>query len=240
MKPSTAANAKGERPPKFSNRMPPKKGPRTRAAPTTSYFGSVSTGSSAPINRSMFGFESAALPWIKILESWHPGCYTKKWTFIPPNMTSISIYPTSLHFSSLALYAGVLLRTGQPPPRVLGPQGLHPWKLEGILGWEPDKTSFTPVLQTSISARHVSLHPSFAKRNYFTSNIFEWSSPDTLFWHSFWHTIRKYVWHLYSDSLSDIISRHHILRLSIWHPFWHLSWQSLTSIFSILSVWHSI
>ena len=36
MKPSTAANAKGERPPKFSNRMPPKKGPRTRAAPTAS------------------------------------------------------------------------------------------------------------------------------------------------------------------------------------------------------------
>lgn len=35
-KPSTAEKAKGERPPKFSNKMPPKKGPSTNAAPTTS------------------------------------------------------------------------------------------------------------------------------------------------------------------------------------------------------------
>ena len=66
--------------------------------------------------------------------------------------------------------------------------------------------------------------------------------PDTLFWHSFWHTIYKYVyiggifWH------SIWRSFWHVLWHSFWHStwhlfchtFWHICWHSFWHLF-----WHS-
>ena len=62
----------------------------------------------------------------------------------------------------------------------------------------------------------------------------------TLFCHSFWHLIWKYICHIFSNSLlwhltfcsgilSDILFWH-----PIWHPFWHLFWHFLWH-----SIWHS-
>ena len=65
--------------------------------------------------------------------------YKKKWMFIPPmvswDIMGMDLSPLST-FNPLPWMpadAGVPLRTGQGPPRVWGPQVLHPWKLEGKL-----------------------------------------------------------------------------------------------------------
>ena len=79
--------------------------------------------------------------------------------------------------------------------------------------------------------------------------------PETLFWHSFWHTVSKYnmfnmaylfwhsIWHSFRHSIWPLFwhSIWHLFRHSFCHSFWHSFWYSI-NLASILwhSFWHSI